>query len=307
MIDKLLTDEIEKALIFPFGYGTNEGVMPESVGVLLSGGVDSLSVAFGADRLGKKITGYSFYLNQDKSYDYCKAEEVCKIMGWRFVGVPIITTLGRLEKDWMRLVKLGCVRKTHYECVYPFLHLYPAIEETFVLSGWGADGYYGMSRKANTDWKETREKQIEFMDTYFSPDKRAGYNWIKKVNDEYGKIFVTPYLNSAVKEWFYKREWDELNRVDGKSKQKHHIRTSFTEFEKIGKVKNHINLQKGGGIDLLFETLLRSKKININKRRNTKNSKNGVMWMCKDWENVSTTYYDGNNGSSNTLMKFMEN
>jgi asparagine synthetase B (glutamine-hydrolysing) len=270
--------------------------------VLLSGGVDSLSVAFGAHRLGKKITGYSFHLNQDKSYDYCKAEEVCKIMGWRFVGVPIIkTTLGRLEKDWMKLVKLGCVRKTHYECVYPFLHLYPAVEETFVLSGWAADGYYGMSRKANTIFHHDRKLQIQFMDDYFSPKKQAGYIWHKRVADEYGKILITPYLTEPVKEWFYKREWDDLNRENGHPKQKRHIRKSFTEFERIGKVKNHINLQKGSGVDVLFETLLRSKKINIKKRKNTKNSKNGVMWMCKDWEGVSTSYHS----NSNTLEDFM--
>jgi len=301
MIDKLLTEEIEKALIFPSGYGMNEGFIPESVAVLLSGGVDSLSVAFGAHRLGKKITGYSFHLNEDKSYDYCKAEEVCKIMGWRFVGVNIITSLRRLEKDWMRLVKLGCIRKTHYECVFPFLYLYPAIEETFVLSGWGADGYYGMSRKANTIFRHKREYQIKFMDDYFSPKKQAGYIWHKRVADEYGKIFITPYLTESVKKWFYKRDWDELNRENGKLKQKRHIRTSFTEFERIGKVKNHINLQKGGGIDLLFETLMKSKKINIKKRKNTKNSKNGVMWMCKDWEGVSTSYHS----SGNTLEDFM--
>jgi len=307
MIDEILTSEIEKALVFPYGYGTNEGVVPGTVAVLLSGGVDSLSVAFGAHRLGMKITGYSFYLNGVPSYDFEKAKEVCEIMEWKFVGVPIFTSKTRLERDWMRLVKMGCIRKTHYECVYPFLYLYPAIEETFVLSGWAADGYYGMSRKANTDWKHTREKQIEFMNEYFSLQKRAGYIWHKRVADEYGKIFVTPYLTQPVKDWFYSMGWDELNRENGKPKQKRHIRSSFTEFDKIGKVKNHINLQKGGGVDTLFETLLASKKVNIKKRKNTKNSKNGVMWMCKDWENVSTMNHDKKDSSANTLERFMEN
>ena len=307
MIDKLLTEEIKKSLVFPYGYGTNEGVVPGQVAILLSGGVDSLSVAFGAHRLGKKITGYSFHLNDEPSYDFMKAKEVCEIMGWKFVGVRIKTTKGRLEKDWMRLVKLGCIRKTHYECVYPFLYLYPAIEETFVLSGWAADGYYGMSRKANTIFSHTRESQIEFMDEYFSPQKQAGYIWHKRVADEYGKIIVTPYLTEPVKEWFYKRDWDELNREDGKPNQKRHIRKSFTEFDKIGKVKNHINLQKGGGVDTLFEQLLGSKKINHMKRKNTKNSRNGVMWMCKDWEKVSKSSYTISSSTGATLDQFYGN
>ena len=47
MIDKLLVDIIR-----------NE-VPTDTVGILLSGGVDSLSLGFAAHRLGKKITAYS--------------------------------------------------------------------------------------------------------------------------------------------------------------------------------------------------------------------------------------------------------
>ena len=157
-----------------------------------------------------------------------------------------------------------------------------------------------MSRKANTIFHHDRKLQIQFMDDYFSPNKRAGYKWKKRVADEYGKIFITPYLTEPVKEWFYKHDWDDLNRENGQSKQKRHIRNTFTEFDKIGKVKNHINLQKGSGVDVLFETLLKSKKVNIKNRKNTENSKNGVMWMCKDWESVSSSYHS----SGNTLEDF---
>ena len=57
MIDKLLIDQIEQQTI------ENE------VAVLLSGGVDSLSVAFAAHRMGKKITAYTFHLEDNFSYD----------------------------------------------------------------------------------------------------------------------------------------------------------------------------------------------------------------------------------------------
>jgi len=50
VIDRLLMDAVEQA--------SNEN----EVAVLLSGGVDSVSVAFAAHRLGKKITGYTFHL-----------------------------------------------------------------------------------------------------------------------------------------------------------------------------------------------------------------------------------------------------
>ena len=78
MIDKLLQQEIDKSS------------SDKEVAVLLSGGVDSLSVAFAAQRLGKKITAYTFHLEGQPTYDAKKASEVSKLFGvWglkKFMG-----------------------------------------------------------------------------------------------------------------------------------------------------------------------------------------------------------------------------
>ena len=55
MIDKLLENEISKVSD------------SEKCAVLLSGGVDSISVAFAAQRLGKTIHAYSFCLDTHES------------------------------------------------------------------------------------------------------------------------------------------------------------------------------------------------------------------------------------------------
>lgn len=117
------------------------------VAVLLSGGVDSLSVAFAASDVGKKIHAYSFHLDTHVSYDFQKAKEVSEIFGWKFTGVTIPTK--NLISDFKKLSQLGCKKKTAYECTYPFLYVYPEIEQTEVLSGWAADGYYGISKKSD--------------------------------------------------------------------------------------------------------------------------------------------------------------
>ena len=64
MIDKLLVENIEQT------------TPDKEVAVLLSGGVDSISVALAAHRLGKTITAYSFCLDNEISYDYNKAKEI---------------------------------------------------------------------------------------------------------------------------------------------------------------------------------------------------------------------------------------
>ena len=75
MIDKILTKEIEKT------------VPDKEIAVLLSGGVDSISVAFAAERLGKKIISYSFRLDNHESYDYNKAKDIAQMRNWRFITI----------------------------------------------------------------------------------------------------------------------------------------------------------------------------------------------------------------------------
>ena len=257
-------------------------VPDNEVAILLSGGVDSLSCLFASADLGKSIHAYSFRLDTHTSYDFEKAKEVAQQFGWKFTGVVIPTE--NLIEDFHRLVNLDCKKKTHFECCYPFLYVYPEIKEKYVLSGWGADGFYGISKKALINYKHTQELFDEFRDNYFKPDMRAGYNWHKKISDEHEKIFVTPYLDDRVKQFFYSKSWDELN----KPYQKHHVRDAFPQFKLIKNVKKHLNLQIDSGIINLFETLIDNKEINFKGRTR-------VMDICRDWNVLNST---------NTLEEF---
>ena len=118
----------------------------EEVAVLLSGGVDSISVALSAHGVGIKVIPYTFHLINKPSYDSQTAKTVSDMMGWKLNTIEVPTE--NLVDDWYELVKLGCKKKTHFECVFPFLYIYPEIKEKYVLTGWGADGYFGVSKKA---------------------------------------------------------------------------------------------------------------------------------------------------------------
>tara|TARA_R100001244_G_scaffold68239_1_gene55846 strand:- start:2074 stop:2901 length:828 start_codon:yes stop_codon:yes gene_type:complete len=257
-IDKILMQNIE------------ETVPDEKVALLLSGGVDSMSVGFSAHRLGKKITAYSFKTDEHDSYDYNKAQEVAEAMGWDFVGTVVPTN--NLKEDFYRLLEMGCIKKTHFECVYPFLYVYPTIKEKYVLSGWAADGYYGVSKKAIINYSQTLELLNEFRDDYFKPENRAGYDWHNRLAKNYDKIFYSPYLSDNVKKFFYTKGWQEIN----KPKQKFHVRVAFDEFKPFDKIKNHSNLQLDSQINKVFETLLDDEEINFKNRSR-------IMDICRDW------------------------
>ena len=262
MIDKILTKEIEKT------------VPDKEVAVLLSGGVDSISVAFAAERLGKKIISYSFRLDNHESYDYNKAKDIAQMRNWRFIGVTVPTD--RLVEDFHYLVKLGCRKKTQFECTFPFLYIYPQIKENYVLSGWAADGYYGLSKKAMIHYKGDNFNQ--FRDDYFKKENQAGFMWHNKIAMLNNKKLVTPYLSESVKKFFYKYNHEQLN----KPFQKHHVRNGFYEFNEIGKVDKHLNLQIGSGITKLFGTLLKNKDINFKNR-------NRMLDVYRDWHVSNNT------------------
>lgn len=288
MIKKLLEEHISK------------NVKDDVVAVLISGGVDSLSVAFAAHNVGKRVVGFTFCLEGDETYDYLKAKEVCADMGWECNPFHVPTT--NLVDDWHRLVKLGCRKKTHFETVFPFLYVYPNIYPKYVLTGWGADGYFGPSKKAMMRYSSISKAKnyINYCKKFYKikgklpRDKRftwdkfrlnyldgdcAGYEKHTNLAKQHDKIHIAPYKDSReIRELLMSKSWFKLN----KPRQKEIIRKDFTILEKYGTIKPHVNLHLGANIHKLFETLLEDEDINIKNRKR-------MMDVCRDWYEKENT------------------
>ncbi len=249
----------------------------ENVAVLLSGGVDSLSIAFALDKIGKTVDAYSFRLDRHDNYDNETAKYTSEIFGWNHTECIVDTT--NLEEDFLTLAKTyKCQKKTHFECVFPFMYVYPKVKPDAVFTGWGADGYYGVSKKANIHYKHTKEKFDEFRKDYHHPDNTAGLRWHDRIAKAHGKIHYYPYMDEDIMDWFYDKDWYELNQPQ----QKHHVREAYkVQFDKLGKILPHRNLQLESGVDKVFETLLENKKINYKNRTR-------VMDICRDWVQLET-------------------
>lgn len=260
MISDLLEEEIKSQ------------IPDKEVAILLSGGVDSLSLAFACHRLGKKINAYNFHLDGNISYDTRKANIVCKIFNWKIHN--IIVPKINLERDFLILAKkFNCKKKTQFECTFPFLYVYPKIKEKYILSGILADGLYGVSKKAMINFKEPKELFDKFRIDYFNNTNPAGLLQQFLLAKKYNKIFIYPYNTKKIKDFFMQFSHKELHN----GKQKIHVRSAYKEeFKKIGSVKNHLNLQLDAGIDTLFEELLKNQAINFKNRIR-------VMDICKDW------------------------
>ena len=273
MIKDLLIDHIKN------------NVPDNEIALLLSGGIDSVTVGIASELVGKRVHAYSFYLDGSPSYDFVKAAEVAHKRNWNFT--PIVVPRNNLVKDWKVLVDLGCRKKTHFECVFPFLYVYPKITEKYVLTGWGADGYIGPSKKAMMRYSSYKKKRNyvkyckkhnqkrlnwnEFRLAYLEGDC-AGLKEHTALAIQHNKKHITPYLDADVKKLLMSKSYEELN----KPTQKYFIRKDFTELKKFGTIKPHQNLHLNAGIDKLFETLLNNSEINFNNR-------NRMMDVCRDW------------------------
>ena len=274
MIDKIITNIVDQE------------APDQTVAVLMSGGTDSLTVAAAAHRLNKKLNCYTFRVDGKDSDDSIYAEKACKHFGWNFklIDVPV----NNIENDFFTLIKkYECKKKTHVECTFPFLYVYPHIKEKYILTGWAADGYYGVSKRANIHFKHTKELMNKFRQGYFGkldettqkfiPGNPVGVKQQMLLAKSVDSILVAPYVDKKVWDWMIQYDWDFFN----KPYQKAPLFDAFPELLEI-KRRNHLNLQLAAGIPNYFEKLLDNKKINVYNRSR-------IMDLVRDWKATTTT------------------
>lgn len=252
----------------------------DSVAVLLSAGVDSVSLAIAAHRLGKKITGYSLYINGEPSSDSLGAKDICETFGWDFVGVDVPIT--NLKQDFITLIDdYKCLKKTQVECTFPFLYVYPQIKEHDILSGVAADGWFGLSKKAMMHYREPKEKFDEFRTDYFNQTNPAGIKQQYMLAEQYGKNFIAPYVDDRVRDYMMQFDWYQINRPG----EKRVVRNAFPEFKSIKAKHKHENLQLVAGVPKYFEKLLDDSELNVYNR-------NRVMDLVRDYVNRSPNLFE---------------
>jgi asparagine synthetase B (glutamine-hydrolysing) len=225
-VRNLLLDELEK-------------IEADSVGVLLSGGIDSASILFALQELGKKVTAYSFMLDNHMSTDFALARRNARAFGVPFVPILLPRDISTLKRDLYELAKTKRVaKKTDFECGWPMLHAYAIVAEPVVASGMGADGHFCISKKGMIHY---RDRIDEFrLGLYRSPGyaQRPLHEWLAA---KHGKTIAVPYLTDAMRSAFLGTTWDQVNRP----RQKQPILDAYPKQFARMKVLPHVNLQLG--------------------------------------------------------------
>ena len=154
------------------------------------------------------------------------------------------------------------------------------------MSGVGADNWYGLSKKFRLNFNHPRETFDNERIKKFNEENMGGILQQQMLSENYNKIFVAPYVGKHVEDFFMQYSWEELHQ---NKTEKYHVRTCYkNEFDKLNKIKTHLNLQLVSKTNIFFENLLKDKEINFKNRIR-------VMDICRDWSLLNT----------NTLEEFI--
>ncbi len=246
----------------------------KTVALLLSGGLDSVSVGLTLEKAGKIVHAYTFHLDGYPSKDLKKATAIAGHLGWPLAVITVPTAA--VANDFLRLaIEQGCRKKTQFEVTFPLLYVFPQIDETEIWTGWNADDHYGNTREcafrqrrmahqgmSPAERKEAfdAERRAQFEGPLTNPDSGDTWWYAHRLASQHGKRLFDPYLAHTVRNYFLQFDHERLSPLN-----KPFIRQSLAgQLERLprGSLAVGVQLQTGGGVNSLFTTLLQDARIN---------------------------------------------
>lgn len=223
--------------------------LPNDVGLCLSGGIDSVALLSLLLKSDKNITIYSFTLQNYISEDFKRAKELANRFNCKFIPIYLPISIDVLKRDIIKLhQQYACIKKTEYECVWPFLYVYPKITESVIVAGLGAEGHFGSTKRGSIHFKNDLDS---FRKQFFNNGANPGQiQQHVKLCKEYSLNLWFPFLSNDIITFFMGKTWNDIN----KPKIKQPI-LDLIDFDFSPKSSN---LQIGSNIrnhfDLLLET-----------------------------------------------------
>lgn len=256
--------------------------------LLLSSGLDSISVGMAVQAAGMSVQAYTIELDGYPAAELRGAELISHYMGWplKVISVPV----AHIADDFIRLaVAHSCKRKVQFECSFPLMYALAAIEEADVFTGFNADDHYGNSREAVFERDRQRKAGLSASQrqAWFDAHRKAvlarvrnldsGDTWgfAQRLASACGKRLHDPYLDEEVEAYFAALSHDELVRPS-----KPLVRRSMgNQILKLqGVIGSGLMLQKSMGVSGLFKTLLAAPRINRFEKPYTT-----VASLCQRW------------------------
>lgn len=224
------------------------------VAVLLSGGADSAAVCAAGVAAGKRMRAYGFTLDGWVSKDFSDARLIARTLSVPFTTILLPTNLAELVAAIRMLGRTyGLTKKADVECGWPRLIARQYVQESVVVTGDGADGYYGMGRKAAIACPDNPAAFDAQRTAYFERPDPAQMYAVKRMFANVGRLAVYPWMEPRIMPLFRPHDWRACN----KPRQKEPTRRAFPEvFDRVRVPPHRILQGKDSRIRELFAQLL---------------------------------------------------
>lgn len=233
----------------------------DTIGLMLSGGIDSSSILYSLIELGKTVHCYTFYLENYESNDLKSARRLSKKHNLDLTEIEI--PRNTIKDNLIFLSKIGCTRKTQFETKIHYCYLFPNVKEKILLSGLEADNLQGtvrsmilQSSKDPIKFKELRKKAYDYaINTNLPIDYYlANKNGIK--------LFY-PFVEKEIYEFYLQFDWQYLN----KPYEKWILLNAFNDYFQEDGYRRHCDMQQNSMMKDYCKTLITDKEINPNNRK----------------------------------------
>lgn len=212
----------------------------DSVALLFSGGVDSLSMLFSCFDVGIRPTLYCFTTDGYISEDLMASRKVADIFGLSLKEIYVPTDIATIKEDVYRLMDRFKIRKpTQIQCTQPFLYVAAAIKEEYAVSGICADDILGNFRACAVVKKDIGQYYSKRY-VAFNDIEKSSFCYIRDVFKDVGVKLIAPYkTNKKLAEFLFSKNFDDLHRP----KQKQLTLDYYKEIEQNGLYRKSSNAQ----------------------------------------------------------------
>lgn len=140
----------------------------KEIGLLLSGGLDSLSVLLGCLDLGIKPRCYTFYLSNHESDDLKSVRKLKKIYDLDVVEICLNVDKINVFEDVKKIVDMHRNdeyakkhKKAFIQCFHPMMYIAPVVKEKIVLTAFVADELQFAGRRRSILGQDTTPEGVE--------------------------------------------------------------------------------------------------------------------------------------------------
>lgn len=237
--------------------------VPANLPILLSGGMDSMTLLAGLLALGRKPVAYSYGLgNQLHSEDWIAAHAACEKYGLKHVTVIVPSDNEGLVEGTREAIRIGeTTRKTAVQCLYaliPMLRQVQADGNAGAITGAGgivsdnrASKILGADYETNREGLETKRRT-----DLLGGDPGSATEIMKQAAAKLGVPLREPYSENPLAEVGLSIPYPEINTPVLKGIGCRAFPTFFGESQPYDWWRTNSSLQVNGGVRDLHERLL---------------------------------------------------